>query len=97
MLLRKSPLLSVPVLCALAAVIVVLLVYKFGNFREERLVRKFLEELHSGNYQQAYQTWGPSKNYTYQDFMVDWGTNGYYGKVQEFKILESKKIGRAHV
>jgi hypothetical protein len=93
MVLRGSPLLRPPVLLALGAVFVVLLVYKFANYREERLVKRFLEELRSGDFQRAYQTWGPSKGYTYEDFMADWGGGGYYGKVQEFKILESKTRG----
>jgi hypothetical protein len=93
MLLRKSSLLRAPVLFAVAAVVIVLLVYRFANFREERLVRRFLEELQNGNSQQAYQIWGASKGYTYQDFMADWGGNGFYGKIQKFKILESKTRG----
>jgi hypothetical protein len=93
MWLRKSPLLRAPVLSALGAIIVVLLIYKFANFREERLVRKFLEELTAGDFQQAYQTWGPTSGYTYKEFMADWGGNGYYGKVREFKILDSKTHG----
>jgi hypothetical protein len=93
MLLRRSPLLRPPALLALGAVIAVLLVYKFANFREERLVKRFLEELRSGDFQRAYQTWGPSKGYTYEDFMADWGGRGYYGKLQRFKILESKTRG----
>jgi hypothetical protein len=82
-----------PILFALGAVIVVLLIYKFANFREERLVLRFLEQLKSGNPQQAYQIWGPSKGYSYQDFMADWGRNGYYGEVHDFKVLKSNTRG----
>jgi hypothetical protein len=90
---RKSPLLRTPALFALGAVVLVVLIYRFANFREERLVKRFLEELRSGNSQQAYQIWGPSKGYSYQDFVADWGGHGYYGKIQDFKILESKTLG----
>ena len=73
MLLKQSPLMRPPALFAMGAVAVILLIYKFGNFREERLVQKFLEELKAGNFQQAYQTWGPTPGYAYKDFMADWG------------------------
>jgi len=82
-----------PALFAMGAVAVILLIYKFGNFREERLVQKFLEELKAGNFQQAYQTWGPTPGYAYKDFMADWGGNGYYGKIGASRILESKTEG----
>jgi len=94
MFLKKSPLMRPPALFAMGAVAVILLIYKFGNFREERLVQRFLDELTAGNFQQAYQTWGPTPGYTYKDFMADWGgSNGYYGKVGTSRILESKTEG----
>ena len=77
----------------MGAVAVILLIYKFGNFREERLVQKFLDELKAGNFQQAYQAWGPTPGYTYKDFMADWGGRGYYGKSGASRILESKTEG----
>ena len=91
-LLRDRPLL-VPVSLALVVVVGCLLVYRFANFREERIVRRFLEELKAGNYQKAYQIWGPSATYSYQDFMSDWGERGYYGKVTGYKILDSETRG----
>jgi hypothetical protein len=90
MLLKKSPLMCPPVLFAMGAIAVILLIYRFGNIREERLVQKFLDELKAGNFQQAYQTWGPTQGYTYKDFMADWGGNGYFGKIGASRILESK-------
>jgi hypothetical protein len=93
MSLNKSPLMRAPALFAMGAVAIILLVYKFGNIREERLVQKFLNELEAGNFQQAYQTWGPTQGYRYKDFMADWGGNGYYGKIGASRILESKTEG----
>lgn len=90
---RTSPILRPPVLAALGAVAVILLVYRFANYREEGLVKKFVSELSSGNFQQAYQTWGPSSGYDYRDFMGDWGGRGYYGKIRDFKILGSQNRG----
>jgi hypothetical protein len=91
-LLRDRPLI-VPVSLALAVVAACLLVYRFANFREERIVRHFLEELKAGNYQKAYQIWGASPAYSYQDFMADWGSEGYYGKVTSYKVLDSETRG----
>lgn len=93
MLLKKSPLMRPPVLFALGAVAIILLVYRFGNFREERLVQKFLDELKAGQFQQAYQTWGPTQGYSFKDFMADWGGNGYYGKIGGSRIVKSKTEG----
>lgn len=94
MLLKKGPLTRPPALFAMGAVAIILLIYRFGNIRDERLVQKFLDELKAGNFQQAYQTWGPTPGYTYKDFMADWGgSNGYYGKVGASRILESKTEG----
>ena len=93
MLLKQSPLMRPPVLFAMGAVAVILLIYRFGNFREEKLVEKFLDELKAGNFQQAYQTWGPTPGYAYKDFMADWGGHGYYGKIGTSRILESKTEG----
>ena len=93
MVYRKDFLLRPPVLFALGAVVTVLLLYRYGNIREEWLVKSFLEELKAGEYQKAYQTWGPTSGYSYQDFMADWGGNGYYGKIREFKITRSKTEG----
>ena len=89
---RTRPLL-VPVGLALAVVAACLLLYRFANFREERVVRQFLDELKAGNYQQAYRIWGPSSTYSYEDFTSDWGERGYYGRVTGYKILDSETRG----
>jgi hypothetical protein len=93
MFLNKNLILRPPVLAALGAVILILLIHRFANFREEWRVKNFAEELRAGNFQRAYQTWGPSNGYRYEDFMADWGHNGYYGRVREFKILKSETRG----
>ena len=90
MLFRKDRPLRVPSILALVVVAACLLLYQFANFREERAVRLFLEELQAGNYPKAYQLWGPSAAYSYQDFMADWGEPGYYGRPKNFKILDSQ-------
>jgi hypothetical protein len=90
---RKDFLQRPPFLFALGAVVIVLLLYRYGNIREEWVVKRFLQELKAGEYQKAYQTWGPTSGYTYPDFMADWGGSGYYGKIHEFRIARSKSEG----
>src|SRR5262245_22020308 len=93
MLLKKSPLIRPPALFAMGAVAIILLIYRFGNIREVRMVQKLLDELRAGQFQDAYQTWGPTQGYTYRDFMADWRGNGYYGKIGDSRILKSKTEG----
>lgn len=86
--------LSLPLIMAMAAVLTVLVVYFFGNFRQERVVKRFIAELQRGNYQQAYQIWGPTNEYPFPNFMTDWGgPSSYYGRIQGYKILASKTRG----
>ena len=61
-----------------AAVVAGLLWYFFRDYREQRLVREFLDALGEGNYQTGYQMWGcteesPCVNYPYESFLEDWG------------------------
>ena len=65
----------------------------FRNFPEERAVSHFLAALEKGNYQQAYQLWQPSPQYSYGDFLHDWGERGDYGKIRNFKVLGSQSKG----
>jgi len=79
---------------ALLVIIVGLLVYRFANIREEGVVKKFLEALKGQDYAHAYQIWGPTANYTYKDFMTDWGgPQGYYGAIKGFRLLGSESRG----
>lgn len=71
--------------------------FAFHNLPEKRAVAGFLTQLEQGNYQQAYKLWQPAPNYTYDDFMHDWGPKGDYGKVREFKIIDAKSKGSALV
>ena len=70
-----------------------ILIYFFANFREEKTIQKYFETLRQGNLPEAYQLWGPTDEYTYCDFMIDWGPKGYYGKIKRFEIVSSKSQG----
>jgi hypothetical protein len=75
----------------------VLLAVLFRNYPEERAVGRFLTTLQQGNYQEAYRLWQPAPSYSYQDFLRDWGEQGDYGKIREFKILGSRAKGSVTV
>ncbi len=62
-----------------------------GLYQERATVRSFLSAVESGNMQQAYQIWQPSPSYSFQDFLNDWGTEGYYGPVRSFRIEHSER------
>jgi hypothetical protein len=66
------------------AAIVIFWLLRFHT--EYATMRRVMDAIESGNYQQAYQVWKPTKSYSYQDFMQDWGPDGYYGPVKSYQI-----------
>ena len=86
------------ILIALAVIVVAGASYiVLRNFSEERVISRFLTTLEVGNYQEAYRLWQPSKTYTYNDFLHDWGERGDYGKIRTYKILGSRSKGSGTV
>jgi hypothetical protein len=87
------------IITGVAAIVIAFLLiwYWPGNLRyykEKDTVRRFLNDVSSGNMQQAYQIWKPSKSYSFKDFMDDWGPNGYYGPVGSYRIeRETRRSG----
>lgn len=82
-----------PILIVLILAVAGFLGYRFRNYTEERAVNRFLTVLQAGNYQEAYRLWQPAPSYTFQDFLRDWGREGDYGKIREFRILRSQSKG----
>src|SRR5215475_11288771 len=72
--------LKVPVGIALALIFIGGILYKYANFREEGRVRQFMQNIGSGQYEQAYKEWDAEGRYTLNDFLQDWGKDGYYTK-----------------
>ena len=66
------------------AVVVILWLLRFHT--EYGTIRRFADSLVVGNFQTAYQIWKPAGSYTFQDFMQDWGPDGYYGPVKSYQI-----------
>ena len=85
--------LKMPLILAAAAIALGILIYFFANLREERAVQSCFESLQKRDLNEAYQIWGPTEQYTFNDFLKDWGEDGYYGQVHYFQIVESESKG----
>jgi hypothetical protein len=71
--------------------------FALHNLPEKRAVDHFLTELKEGNYKEAYRLWQPAPDYSFDDFLHDWGPKGDYGKIREFKIDAAQSKGSAVV
>jgi hypothetical protein len=76
-------------IAALALVAIVALWFTFRYYPEKKAAASFFDALVAGNTDQAYQLWKPSASYTKQDFLADWGAQGYYGPVKSYEILRA--------
>jgi hypothetical protein len=92
--IRRERLIRRIIIGAAAALVVSgFLYYEFKNYREERVVKEFLQALQRQDYRAAYQTWKPAPSYRFeQDFLRDWGPQAY-GRVESFKITDSRSRG----
>src|SRR5262249_2180851 len=90
---RKKQLLAAGLL---ALVLAGILTYKFWDWREERVVDRFVTRLEQKDYEGAYGIWladpdwrqHPKKyeRYEYSDFYRDWGPGGQWGLIHDQKI-----------
>jgi hypothetical protein len=72
--------------------------YHFVNYREERSVRHFLEDVSTARYDTAYATWDTDGHYSMKDFLADWGKDGFYAKhVESARVVDSNSSGTAVV
>ena len=86
-----------PLLAAILVVGGVIAYFALHNLPEKRAVANFLTQLEEGHYKEAYKLWQPASDYTYDEFLHDWGPQGDYGKIREFKILDAESKGSALV
>jgi len=70
------------------AVVAGALYYQLRFYREEKLVRQFMDALVAGDYSEAYRIWNPMPAYSYQAFLEDWGETTPFGRVRTYEILE---------
>jgi hypothetical protein len=88
---------SRPVAFTIAAIVLVAAVSLWWTFRffpEKRAVAHFFDALVAGDTAKAYELWKPKPSYKMEDFLADWGPNGYFGPVKSYRILrESSPVG----
>jgi len=70
----------------------------FRNFREERVVDRFVTLLKEKNYQEAYKLWGctpnaPCRYYAPEKFTEDWGPDGTYKQPDSLEIADVDSCG----
>lgn len=86
----------VAVIVTVAAVLAVVLFFRFRNWPYEHVVHNFFQALEGGDYGKAYGIWmhDPGwkqhadryKNYSFEEFNRDWGPSGEWGLIKEFQI-----------
>jgi hypothetical protein len=73
-------------IAALTLVAVVVLWFTFRYYPEKKAAERFFSAVVAGDMAQAYQLWKPGTSYTMNDFLADWGDQGYYGPVKSYEI-----------
>lgn len=74
----------------LVAAVAVVLYFTFRYYPEKRAVDRFFVALTAGDTARAYQIWQPGPTYKMEDFLSDWGPNGFYGPVKSFRIVSAR-------
>ena len=73
---------------ALVVLAAVVLYLTFRFYPEQRAAQRFFDALVAGDTSGAYKLWKAGPSYHLQDFLADWGANGYYGPVKSYKMLK---------
>jgi len=74
---------------ALTVTLAIILYFAFRYYPEKKAAEHFLDALVAGNVRQAYSLWKLSESYKINDFMADWGPEGYYGPVKSYSIVKA--------
>ncbi len=86
--------LKVPVALLLALLVIGGGLYKFMNYREESRVYALLEAIAADRFEDAYAMWDGDERYTLEDFLVDWGEEGFYTTgMESFDVIDSNNRG----
>ena len=85
---------KVPVAIGIVLLVIGGIAWKFANFREEGRVRQFIQAVQGGQYDAAYQLWDIEGRYRMEDFLQDWGRDGFYTKgMQDARVVDSNGKG----
>ena len=90
---------KLPIAVGVTFVTISVLIYQFVNYREEGAVKDFLANVSGGNADAAFAMWDvDGSSYTMQDFLTDWGKDGYYTKgATSLKVVDSNNSGQSVV
>lgn len=75
---------------ALVFTLAVVLWFTFRYYPEKKAAGQFFDAVVAGDMNKAYDLWKPSGSYRMTDFLADWGTDGYYGPVKSYKVMDAK-------
>jgi hypothetical protein len=81
---------SRPIAFTVAALVLIAIIGLWWIFRfypEKRAAEHFFDAVVAGDMAKAYELWKPLPTYKMDDFLADWGPNGYYGPVKSYKIM----------
>ncbi len=87
--------LKLPVAVGLVFIVILSVGYHFYNYQQERAVAQFLDEVFSGRLDQAFSRWDlEGGSYRMEDFLKDWGRDGYYTRgVKSARVVDSDSRG----
>jgi hypothetical protein len=87
--------LKLPVAVGLVFIVILSVGYHFYNYQQERAVTQFLDEVFSGRLDQAFSRWDlEGGSYRMEDFLKDWGRDGYYTRgVKSARVVDSDSRG----
>lgn len=71
------------------------LAFYFWDFRQERQVMLFLDQLRAREYKSAYALWGctdstPCRDYAFDRFLDDWGPQSKYAVLSRYSVNKSR-------
>jgi hypothetical protein len=86
--------LKVPIAIAVVLLVIGGIAWRFANFREEGQVRRFMDAVRASQYDVAYQMWDIEGRYRMEDFLQDWGRDGFYTKeMHDERVVDSNGKG----
>ncbi|HEY4683064.1 MAG TPA: hypothetical protein VIH17_07415 [Candidatus Acidoferrales bacterium] len=60
----------------------------FRFYPEKRITTRFLDTVVAGEFESAYGQWNPAPEYSFNDFMQDWGHDSPWGKIRSYRIAD---------
>ena len=81
----------IPLVAVMVAVAIGWWLFRF--YPEKRLVERFLDTVVAGDFRSAYEQWKPGPEYSFDDFVRDWGRGSDWGTIRGYEIKEVRGKG----